>query len=84
MQHQIFHVRVSDGRRIVLPAEACARLNIRVGQTLIVEITSDGVRLQSPEQRLTSFRKELQEKVPKEVSLADELIGERRQEALRE
>lgn len=84
MEHQIFHVRVSNGRRIVLPAEACARLNIRVGQTLVVDVATDGVRLQSAEQMLAEFRDELKRKLPVGTSLADELIVERRQEGLRE
>ena len=84
MEHQIFHVRVSDGRRVVLPAEACERLNIGVGQTLIIDVASDGVHLQSAEQMLAKFRSELNSKLPAGVSLADELIAERQQEAMRE
>lgn len=84
MSHQIFHVRVSDGRRVVLPAEACRELNIEVGDTLIVDVTDRKVELHSFDTTLTNFRALLATKVPPGVSLVDELIAERRAEAERE
>ena len=84
MSHQIFHVRVSDGRRVVLPAEACRELNVEVGDTLIVDVTDCKVELHSFETTLANFRALLATKVPPGVSLVDELIAERRAEAERE
>lgn len=84
MQHQVFHLRVSDGRRVVLPAEICKRLGVEVGGTLIVDVADDEVRLQSFASLLSDFRALLKDKIPPGVSLVDELIAERRAEAARE
>ena len=81
MEHQIFHVRVSDGRRVVLPAEACKQLKVDVGGTLIVDVADGRVALYSFDTSLAEFRALLASKVPKGVSLVDELIAERRTEA---
>ncbi len=84
MKHQIFHVRVSDGRRVVLPAEACKALGVEVGGTVIIDVGADGVALRSFDTALAEFRSLLATKVPQGVSLVDELLAERRLEAERE
>ena len=63
MQGETFHVRVSQGRRVVLPVEACERLRIEVGDMLIVKVEEDGVELQSPGSVVASFRHRLNEKL---------------------
>lgn len=84
MDHQLYHMRVSDGRRVVLPAEVCQQLGIAVGDTVIVDVAEGKVQLHSFETRLAEFRALLNSKVPQGVSLVDELIAERRAEAKRE
>jgi AbrB family looped-hinge helix DNA binding protein len=84
MTHQSFHVRISDGRRVVLPAEVCKQLGIGVGDTVIVDVDNGKVQLHSFDTRLAEFRAELSSKVPPGVSLVDELLAERREEARRE
>ena len=84
MGHQIFHVRVSDGRRVVLPAEVCKLLKVGVGGTVIVDVANGHVELHSLETTLAEFRALAAAKVPPGTSLVDELIAERRAEAERE
>lgn len=84
MEHQVFHVRVSDGRRVVLPAEACKQLKVNVGGTLIVDVAGGRVELHSLETSLAEFRTALAQKVPAGVSIVEELLAERRHEAERE
>jgi bifunctional DNA-binding transcriptional regulator/antitoxin component of YhaV-PrlF toxin-antitoxin module len=84
MEHRIFHVRVSDGRRVVLPAEACRELKIDIGDTLIVDVADKKVELHSFDTTLADFRALLATKVPKGTSLVEELLAERRAEAARE
>jgi bifunctional DNA-binding transcriptional regulator/antitoxin component of YhaV-PrlF toxin-antitoxin module len=84
MAHQVFHTRVSGGRRIVLPAEACKQLKVGIGGTLIVDVSEGRVQLHSLETSLAEFRAALAKKVPPGVSIVDELIAERRAEAERE
>lgn len=84
MKHQIFHVRVSDGRRVVLPPEVCKQLNIDVGGTVIVDVADGRVELHSLDTSLAEFRALAAQKIPAGVSLVDELIAERRTEVKRE
>lgn len=84
MKHQTFQVRVSDGRRIVLPPEACKSLKVEVGGTVIVDVSDGGVELHTVDSTVKHFRKLLATKVPPNVSIVDELLAERRAEAERE
>jgi AbrB family looped-hinge helix DNA binding protein len=84
VDHQLFHVRVSDGRRVVLPAEVCRQLGIDVGDTVIVDVTEGKVQLHSFDTTLADFRSLLSSKVSPSVSLVDELLAERRAEAERD
>jgi bifunctional DNA-binding transcriptional regulator/antitoxin component of YhaV-PrlF toxin-antitoxin module len=84
VDHQLYHVRVSDGRRVVLPAEVCKQLGVEVGGTVIVDVAEGKVRLHSFDTTLADFRASLASKVPPDVSLVDELLAERRAEAARE
>lgn len=84
MEAETFHVRVSQGRRVVLPTEACRRLKVGVGDMLIVKVEESGVELQSPDTVLARFRRLLNEKVPPGKSVVDDLIAERRRESERE
>lgn len=84
MKHQTFQVRVSDGRRIVLPPEACKTLKVDVGATVIVDVSDEGVELHTVDSTVKHFRELLASKVPPNVSIVDDLLAERRAEAERE
>lgn len=84
MGHQVFQVRVSDGRRVVLPPEVCKLLKVEIGGTVIVDVSDGHVQLQSLENNLAEFRALAASKIPPGVSLVDQLIAERRAEADRE
>jgi bifunctional DNA-binding transcriptional regulator/antitoxin component of YhaV-PrlF toxin-antitoxin module len=84
MKHEVFHMRVSDGRRVVLPPEVCKKLKVDVGGTVIADVTDEGVELHSVESTVKNFHSLLATKVPAGVSIVDELLAERRAEAERE
>lgn len=84
MEAEAFQVKISVGRRMVLPPEACEKLHLGVGDTVIVEVKDDGIRLRSWKTVLQEMQQHLAQKVPAGVSLVDELIAERRAEAVRE
>jgi len=68
--------------RLVIPAEARRELALEPGDELIVRV-EDGVLLVEP--RATALRRvqaEVRNWVPQDRSLADELIAERREEAV--
>ncbi len=84
MEHQLFHVRVSGGRRVVLPTEACKELGVEIGDTVIVDVGKGKVQLHTFDTTLFEFRALLDSKVPPGVSLVEELLAERRAEAERD
>jgi antitoxin PrlF len=76
-------LRVGEQGRIVIPVEIRRALSIDIGSTLIARVEKDKLILEKRDavlQRLQSRFK----KIPAGVSLADELIAERRAEAAHE
>lgn len=69
--------------RIVIPAQFRAALDICPGQILIARVEDGHLVLEKREQILARIRSWFAQ-VPGDVSLADELIAERREEARKE
>jgi bifunctional DNA-binding transcriptional regulator/antitoxin component of YhaV-PrlF toxin-antitoxin module len=84
VDHQLFHVRVSDGRCLVLPTEVCEQLGVEVGDTVIVDVAEGKVQLHSLGTRLAEFRALVASEVPPGDCLADELLAERPAKAERD
>jgi bifunctional DNA-binding transcriptional regulator/antitoxin component of YhaV-PrlF toxin-antitoxin module len=84
MQSQSFHLKIGDGRRIVLPTDVCDSLQLGIGDTVIVAVEDDHVTLRSVDSAVQRFQALVAEKVPAGTSLVDELIGERQDNARRE
>ena len=84
MEGHSFHIKISGGRRVVLPSEACKRLNVDVGDTVVVDVMANAVRVRSLQAVIADVRREAAKYVRPGESLVDELIRERREEAARE
>lgn len=78
------HARINENGRIVIPASFRNALGIRPGETLVLRIEDDELRITTLRQRLAKARRAVQAKIKPSVSLVDELIGERREAARRE
>ena len=77
-------VILGESGRIVLPAEIRREFGLQPGERLTV-ISSDGeIRIMSRKMALRRLQDEVAKRVPPGVSLADELIQERREEVRRE
>lgn len=76
-------VNVDPQGRIVIPARLRRSLAIEQGDTLVARLEEGRIVLEKREEVLARVRRRF-EKVPREVSLADELVSERREEARRE
>jgi len=74
--------KVSDGGRVVIPAELREKYGIHVGDTVYWRDEADGLRLTS---RMSGIRRAQQlfaiHKQPGCASMVDEFISERREEA---
>ncbi|WP_459871242.1 AbrB/MazE/SpoVT family DNA-binding domain-containing protein [Endothiovibrio diazotrophicus] len=76
-------VRVGPQGRVVIPAPLRRSLGIANGETLVARIDQGRIILERPEQILGRLQARFST-IPQEINLADELIGERREEARRE
>ena len=76
-------VHVGPQGRIVIPAQFREALEIRPGQVLVARVDDGRLVLEKREQILARLRDTFAQ-VPYDVSLVDELIAERREEARRE
>lgn len=85
MAHEhVVTTTVGDGGRIVIPATFRQALGLRKGSKVIVSLKDGEVRIRSREQALKRIQDFVCSLVPPGVSLVDELIKERREEARRE
>lgn len=74
-------VKVGPKGRVVVPALIRRELGIEEGTELMARIEGDGIVLEPRAAALRRLRALVREKVPEGVSLVDELIAERRDEA---
>jgi AbrB family looped-hinge helix DNA binding protein len=75
---------VGDGGRIVIPASYRKVLGLRKGSQVLLSLRDSEIRLLSLEAARKRARDFVRSLVPSGVSLADELIRERREKAKRE
>ena len=78
------HVRIAPGGRVVLPAEFRKALGVSVGDSVVIELRDGEFRLRSLDAAIRHAQETVRKYIPEGVSLADELIRERRKDAARE
>ena len=79
-----FTSRIDRQGRLLLPSQIRHKLSLGPGSEVIVTLKENQVSLQTPRQALRAIQQRLAKLVPQGVSLADELIQERRREAAHE
>lgn len=77
-------VKISEGGRIVIPADFRRSLGLEIGDDVIVRLEDRALRVLSVREGIRQAQEMLRPYLPKDRSLADELIAERRAEAARE
>jgi AbrB family looped-hinge helix DNA binding protein len=80
----MFAMKMSDGGRVVVPAEIRRALGLKEGDVVLWELKDGEARLTTRRERLRRAQALVRKYVPADVSLSDELIAERRAEAERE
>jgi len=80
---RIAQVRVGPQGRVVIPAALRRELKLEPGDVLIARAEDDRLVLETRDAILERWRRRFAH-IPSDVSLADELIAERREEARRE
>ncbi len=76
--------RIGEGGRLVIPAELRKALRLNPGDEVVLVLEEDGLRLMTLEQAIKWAQALVRSFVPEGVSLVDELLQERREEAARE
>lgn len=74
-------VKIIDGGKLIIPTAFRRKLGIDIGDTVVIELGEDGLHVRSLSSAVRLAQDIVREFVPDEVSLADELIAERRIEA---
>jgi AbrB family looped-hinge helix DNA binding protein len=74
-------VQIRKGGRLVVPVKLRKALNIKAGDQVVVRLENDSIRLIPVQQAVRLAQKAVKQYVPKGVSLVDELIKARREEA---
>ncbi|WP_260315481.1 AbrB/MazE/SpoVT family DNA-binding domain-containing protein [Silvibacterium bohemicum] len=72
---------MTENGRIVIPSSFRRALGIEPGEELIMRLEEDGLRITTARHRLAKARALVRKYIPDSVSLADELIAERREAA---
>jgi AbrB family looped-hinge helix DNA binding protein len=80
----VFHVKLANDGRVVIPASLRHHLGLKPGDPLVIDAEGDAVRVRSAASVLAEVQAYFQRYVPPGVSMVDELIAERRAEAARE
>jgi AbrB family looped-hinge helix DNA binding protein len=76
--------KVSEGGRITIPADMRRDLGICEGDNVLMQVVDGELRVYTLEHAIQSAQAVARRYVPEGVSLADELIADRRAEAERE
>jgi AbrB family looped-hinge helix DNA binding protein len=77
-------IRVNQNGRVVIPAAYRKALGIEAGDEVILRVEDDELRITTMKRRIERARRRIRRYVKPGVSLADELIAERREAAKRE
>ncbi|PSJ19657.1 AbrB family transcriptional regulator, partial [Halomonas sp. ND22Bw] len=71
-------VKIIDGGKLIIPAAFRRKLGIDTGDTVVIELGEDGLHVRSLSSAVRRAQEIVREFVPDDVSLADDLIAERR------
>jgi bifunctional DNA-binding transcriptional regulator/antitoxin component of YhaV-PrlF toxin-antitoxin module len=80
----VIHTKLSEGRRVAIPADLCQRYGMEPGDPVVLEPTDSGIVLRPLEVMIREVQAYFAEVAPPDVLLSEELLRERREEAERE
>ena len=77
-------VKIIEGGKLIIPAAMRRELGIATGDTVVLDLADGELRVRSLSKAIERAQAILRRHMPEGVSLADELISDRRREAERE
>jgi AbrB family looped-hinge helix DNA binding protein len=81
---ETYRAKLNDEGRLVIPASCRKHLGLQPGQEVLLKMTKEGLLLTTFDQALKQFQDEVAGLAGPGVSLANEVIAERRAEAAEE
>jgi len=81
---KVYHVRLNEEGRLVIPAPLRKRLGFVPGQEVLLQADPDGLRVYTRESSLRRMQLWVATGVAAGRNLADDLMAERRAEAVKE
>ncbi|RUL89432.1 AbrB/MazE/SpoVT family DNA-binding domain-containing protein [Tautonia sociabilis] len=81
---QVEYVKIGDDGRVVIPSSLRRELNIKPGDTLVLESDGDSLLVRGYEQVLKEVQSAFADVAPPGALLSEELLRDRRDEATRE
>ena len=79
--NSVITIKVTEGGRIVIPAKMREALGIEIGEKVTLSLKDNSLQITTRKEALRRLQKLVRKHAPKGVSLADELIQDRREEA---
>ena len=83
MNH-VIHTKMSEGRRVAIPAELCQEFGLRPGAAVVLEPSQSGIVLRPLDSVVREVQAFFADAAPQDVLLSEELLRDRRAEADRE
>ena len=80
----VYRVKINEEGRLIIPAPYRKQYGLGTGQEVMLRATDEGLLIATFDQALQRFQADVAALVGPNVSLADELIADRRQEAAAE
>ena len=84
MASAIVKARMNDQGRLLIPAEIRRKMNIKPGETVLMNLEDGILKIESHRARIRRIQEEFKKYAKPGVLASDELIAERREEARRE
>jgi bifunctional DNA-binding transcriptional regulator/antitoxin component of YhaV-PrlF toxin-antitoxin module len=80
----VIHTKLSEGRRVAIPADLCQRYGIEPGDPVVLEPSDSGIVMRPLDAVIREVQAYFADVAPPGVSLSEELLRDRREEAQRE
>jgi AbrB family looped-hinge helix DNA binding protein len=80
----VIHTKLSEARRVAIPAELCQQYGIEPGDPVVLEPSESGIVVRPLHTVIREVQAYFADAAPPGVSLSEELLRDRREEADRE
>jgi bifunctional DNA-binding transcriptional regulator/antitoxin component of YhaV-PrlF toxin-antitoxin module len=82
--NQVIHTKMSDGRRVAIPAEMCKEYGLEPGAPVVLESTDAGIVVRPLDAVIREVQAFFADAAPANVVISEELSRDRKAEAARE